>query len=266
MFLLQFKIGATFRQDVMKRYQFAIFLLFLSLTGIFSCNTSYRTGKLEYSNYRLSPETPKDSTAITLLKPYSDEIARTMNDVVGTIAVSMDKAQPESALGDFMADAYLQMANEKFKTKVDGALMNFGGIRLTQLPAGPINRGKVFELMPFDNLLILQKMTGTQLKELLDHIAGRNGWPLAGITMDIKDKKAVNVKVGGVAIDPSATYAIANSDFVANGGDEAAMLRSIPQINIGYLMRDALFDYINTFKKAGKPISVPPQNRVRYAQ
>ena len=189
-----------------------------------------------------------------------------MNDVVGTLSVTMDKGQPESSLGDWMADAYLYMAREKFKTKVDGAMMNFGGIRLTQLAAGPITRGKVFELMPFDNLLILQKMTGAQLQQLLDHIASRNGWPLAGITMEIKDKKAVNIKVGGELLDNAATYVIANSDFVANGGDDAAMLRSIPQINMGYLMRDALFDYINTYKQAGKPITAPASNRVRYAQ
>ncbi len=250
----------------MKRYPFAIFLLFLSLAGQFACHTPYRTGKLEYSNYRLSPETNKDSSVIALLKPYSDEVARTMNDVVGTVGETLEKAQPESTLGDFMADAYLVMAREKFKTKVDGAMMNYGGIRLTQLPAGPITRGKIFELMPFDNLLILQHLNGSQLQQMLDIIASRNGWPLAGITLDIKDKKAVNVLVGGAAIDPAANYTIANSDFVANGGDDAAVLRSLPQINIGYLMRDALFDYLNTFKLAGKPILAPPQNRVRYAQ
>ncbi|MBL0232184.1 MAG: 5'-nucleotidase C-terminal domain-containing protein [Chitinophagaceae bacterium] len=250
----------------MKKYSSAILLFFFSILLQFSCHTPYRTEKLIYSNYRLSQETIKDSSTIALLKPYSEEVSRTMNDVVGTIAVSMDKAQPESALGDWMADAYLAMAKEKFKRNVDGAMMNFGGIRLTQIPAGPITRGKVFELMPFDNLLILQEMTGAQVQQLLDLIAARNGWPLAGITMEIKEKKAVNIWVGGKQLDPSATYTIANSDFVANGGDEAAFLKSIPQINIGYLMRDALFDYINTFTKAGKPITAPAANRVRYAQ
>ncbi len=250
----------------MKKYSFSIFLLFLLLAGEFACHTPYRSAKLEYSNYRLTPETNKDSSAIALLKPYSDEVARTMNDVVGTVSVTLEKAQPECSLGDFMADAYLAMAREKFKTKVDGAMMNYGGIRLTQLPAGTVTRGKIFELMPFDNLLVLQRLSGSQLQQVLDLIAARNGWPLAGITMDIKDKKAINVMVGGAALDPAATYTIVNSDFVANGGDDAAILKSLPQQNIGYLMRDALFDYINTFKQAGKPITAPPQNRVRYAQ
>jgi 2',3'-cyclic-nucleotide 2'-phosphodiesterase (5'-nucleotidase family) len=120
--------------------------------------------------------------------------------------------------------------------------------------------------MPFDNLLILQKMSGVQLQQLLDLTALRGGWPLAGITMEIKDKKAVNIKVGGQPLDMTATYTIANSDFVANGGDDASFLRAIPQITNGYLMRDALLDYIKKLKADGKNISARVENRVKYAQ
>jgi 5''-nucleotidase/2'',3''-cyclic phosphodiesterase and related esterases len=189
-----------------------------------------------------------------------------MNDVIGIAEKSLEKKAPEGTLGNFMADAFFIMANEKFQTKVDVAFMNFGSIRLTQLPAGNVTRGKIFELMPFDNVLLLQKMKGTVLQQLLDHIAGRGGWPVAGMTMQIKDKKAVNVLIGGKPLDPEATYITANSDFVANGGDDAAMLRTIPQINIGYLMRDALFDYINKLKSQGKNITANEENRVTNAQ
>jgi hypothetical protein len=51
---------------------------------------------------------------------------------------------------------------------------------------------------------------------------------------------------------------------VANGGDNAAMLKVIPQKNIGYLMRDAIFDYIASLPN--KTISVNNQNRITYAQ
>jgi len=91
--------------------------------------------------------------------------------------------------------------------------------------------------------------------------------------MQIKDlpagqagKKAVNVTVGGKPLDPDATYTTVNSDFVANGGDNAEMLKPIPQINIGYLMRDAIFDYIKRLKKEGKNISANEENRVTNAQ
>jgi 2',3'-cyclic-nucleotide 2'-phosphodiesterase (5'-nucleotidase family) len=72
--------------------------------------------------------------------------------------------------------------------------------------------------------------------------------------------------VGGVPLSATATYTIANSDYVANGGDETSVLRSIPQESNGYLMRDALFDYIRKLKSQGKGIVASIENRVRYAE
>ena len=109
-----------------------------------------------------------------------------------------------------------------------------------------------------DNLNVLQ--------QFLDFIASKGGWPMAGITMQIRDNKAINVKVGGKPLDPNAIYVTANSDFLANGGDNANMLRGIPQLSNGYLMRDALFDYIRWLKAQGKNINANLENRVVHAQ
>lgn len=189
-----------------------------------------------------------------------------MNDVVGYADKTLDKKPLESDLGNFLADALLYMAREKYNTQVDGAMINYGGMRLTQLPAGNVTRGKIFELMPFDNILILQKLKGDVLQQLLDLAAGKGGWPLAGITMQVKDRKAVNILVGGKPLDQDAVYTIANSDFIANGGDNADMLRQVPQISNGYLMRDAFFDYIKKQKALGKNINGSIENRVTNAQ
>lgn len=256
----------------MRKNPFAIpvFLFFL-LAGT-SCNTIYQSQSLQYQSYRVNDTQLKDSAVILLLQPYSTEVNKTMNDVVGTADISMDKKQPECTLGNFMVDAFFTMAEEKYNTKVDAAFLNFGGIRLTQLPAGNVTTGKIFELMPFDNLLILQKLKGDMLQQLLDLTASRGGWPVAGITMQIKDlpagagKKAVNVMVGGKPLDPDATYTTVNSDFVANGGDNADMLRNVPQITNGYLMRDAIFDYIKKLKSRGNNINAKLENRVTYAK
>jgi hypothetical protein len=59
---------------------------------------------------------------------------------------------------------------------------------------------------------------------------------------------------------------VANSDYVANGGDDAAVLKALPQKNLGYLFRDAIFDYIRFLKLQGKDISAQEENRVSNAQ
>lgn len=239
--------------------------LLLLFTGT-SCHTSYEGQSVQYNGYRISKTMPADSAVIGFLRPYSDSVNNSMNTVLGVCPVTLEKSQPEGALGNFMADAFLEMAREKYKTQVDLAFVNFGGIRLTQLPAGNITRGKVFELMPFDNLLILQKVKGSVLQQVLDLMAARGGWPIAGVRMQISNGKAVNVRIGEMPLDPEKVYTIANSDFIANGGDNADMLRSIPQITNGYLMRDAIIDYLNSLNKQGKKISATIENRVTNAQ
>jgi len=233
----------------------------LLITSLVSCNPVYRPVALQYKDYRIS-NTQVDSSVIKFLQPYSDSVNHSMNLVIAQLATDLEKKQPEGTLGNLMVDAVKIMAEKKYATNINIALINFGGIRLSSIKAGPITKGKVFELMPFDNILVLQKMNGKVLKELLDHIAGRGGWPVAGMTMKIKNKKAVDVLINGFPIDESKIYTIAHSDYTANGGDDCVMLRAIPQINNGYLIRDAMLDYFASFTKEGKEISVSLQNRV----
>lgn len=250
----------------MKRHTlFAPVLLFFIISGS-SCNTTYQSQSVQYKSYRIGDAGPKDSALLGFLEPYRNTVDKTMNGVVGIAEESLDKSQPESKLGNFMADAMLVMASEKYNTMADAAFINFGGIRLTQLPKGEVTTGKVFELMPFDNLLILQKMKGDVLQQFLNLTAAKGGWPCAGISMQIKDKKAVNVMIGGKPLDPGRLYTIVNSDFIANGGDNADMLRPIPQVSNGYLMRDAVIDYIKKLKGQGKNINATIENRVTNAQ
>ncbi|MDZ4808872.1 MAG: 5'-nucleotidase [Bacteroidota bacterium] len=257
----------------MKKNHLSSFLFLLLIVTGLSCNTVYQSQSLQHKTYRINDGLQKDSSVLTFLQPYSSTVNKTMNDVVGVADISLDKKSPECTLGNFMVDAFLSMAAEKYNTKVDVAFLNFGGIRLTQLPAGNITNGKIFELMPFDNLLILQKVKGAVLQQVLDLAAAKGGWPVSGMTMQIKNlpagqagSKAVNVTVGGKPLDPNATYTIANSDFIANGGDNADMLRNVPQITNGYLMRDALLDYIKKEKSQGRNISAKIENRVSNAQ
>ncbi|HET9430429.1 MAG TPA: 5'-nucleotidase [Chitinophagaceae bacterium] len=249
----------------MRKFSLIIFFA-VSLISWLSCSKIYQSHSVQYRDYRILSSFEKDDELVTILKPYSDSVNSSMNDIVGVASITLEKKTPESSLGNFMADAFYTMAKEKFNVPVDIAITNFGGIRLVQLPAGNVTRSKIFELMPFDNLLILQKIKGDVLKEYLDLIAARDGWPVAGMTMQIKDKKAINVMIGGKPLDPDAVYTVAQSDFLANGGDKADMLRAIPAHNIGYLMRDALIDYIGVLKGRGMDISAKVENRVSYAQ
>jgi 2',3'-cyclic-nucleotide 2'-phosphodiesterase (5'-nucleotidase family) len=241
------------------------FIVFLPIVLLFAaCSPKvYVADKLTYKGYPIRQGAKKDPALIKMLQPYSDSVNNSMNGIIGTTSTALDKGGVNGSLGIFITDAMLSAATKQYIRNVDGAFVNNGGIRLTQITAGPITTGKIFELMPFDNLLILQEMTGTQLQEFLDHISARGGFPTAGITYGIQNKKAVNVMVKGKPINMATTYTIANSDYIANGGDDCTMLKILPQISNGYLIRDALIDYLKEQTAEGKTIKAKTEERVK---
>jgi 2',3'-cyclic-nucleotide 2'-phosphodiesterase (5'-nucleotidase family) len=239
-------------------YRIRFTLLLSAAVCVFSnCNPIYKTNSVQYQGYQVINK-QVDSSLKNFLNPYRDSMAASMSFVLALLETDLEKGQPECTLGNFMADAMFTMAEKKYGIKPDAAFMNYGGIRLPSVKAGIVTRGKIYELFPFDNILLLVKIKGTVLQQFLDHISGRGGWPVAGITMQIKNKKAVNVLINGQPLDVNKEYKIAIGDYTANGGDDAAMLKGLPQINKGYLMRDALIDYATALKK----INIQLQNRV----
>lgn len=237
-----------------------IFLLLIS------CHTAYQAEKIQYKDYKISKTIPVDPAVEGMLKPYADSVNKSMNDLVAVLDVALEKKQPEGSLGNLVADAMLAKAKEKYLQPVDFAVMNSGGIRLPSMAAGEITRGKLFELSPFDNIIVLQKLTGQQLQEFMNHVASKGGWPVAGLSYRMKNKKSQDIKVNGNPIDAGKTYTMAILDYVANGGDDASMLKKIPQINRGFLFRDALIEYFSDINRSGKKVSAKIENRVSYAE
>jgi 2',3'-cyclic-nucleotide 2'-phosphodiesterase (5'-nucleotidase family) len=248
----------------MKTYRY--FFIVISLLAVQSC-TPVRPllpAEVQYRNYEVSNR-EQDSSFLKMLSPYKDSVTKTMRQVIGFATEMMSKSNPRASLGNFFTDAMKEMGEKHFRRKIDAAIMNAGGIR-SYIPKGDITIGKMYELMPFDNLLVLQEMKGSQLKEFLDHAAGKGGWPVSGITMEIKDKRAVNVLINGKPLDENTVYVIAQSDYVASGGDNSEMIRHIPQINIGYVLRDAITEFVQQFTGNGRPVTASPETRISHAK
>jgi 2',3'-cyclic-nucleotide 2'-phosphodiesterase (5'-nucleotidase family) len=253
-----------------RRLKISIFLA--TLFWISACKTAYQSQKVEYVSYKINNTLSKDSSLQYLVQPYADSVHMRMNKVIAVSAITLDRKQPESTLGNLIADGIFYEGQQQLKTKIDGVVMNIGGIRLNTLAAGDITLGKVFELAPFDNTLVLMTVPGKIMQELCDHISTLGGWPVSHLSWQIKDmgagqagKKAINIMIDGKALDLNSNYKILTNDYVANGGDYCEMLRPLPQQTNGYLLRDALIDYFTGFTKAGKKISSQLENRVSNA-
>jgi len=237
-----------------------IILLFTLVLA--ACSTTYNPQSVEYSDYRVKQQPITDSSLLKLIAPYSAGLNATMNEVIANVGTRLEKKQPEGTLGNVMVDAMLHSARTRFGQQVDAAFMNYGGIRLTEITPGPLTRGKLFELSPFDNTLVLMTLNGDVLKQFLDHIATAGGWPVAGITMQIADKKATQVLIGGKPLDLNAKYTIALPDYVANGGDNTTMLKALPRQDRGIILRDELQAYFTQLQKEGKSITSSIEGRI----
>jgi 2',3'-cyclic-nucleotide 2'-phosphodiesterase (5'-nucleotidase family) len=240
--------------------------LFFAILISLSCKTVYQPKTVKYEGYRLTQSNIQDSGLVKLLQPYADSVNKSMNAVVVVAEIELEKKQPEGTLGNVLVDAMFYKAKQANLIPVDAAFINNGGIRLQSIAAGNITRGKIFELAPFDNDIVLQKLNGKILQEFLNHISKRGGWPVAGITWQIKNKTAINILINGQPINTNSVYTIAMVDYVANGGEDCAMLRPIPQLSIGYVLRDALVEYFSELNKQGKKLTSKIEKRVSYAE
>jgi 2',3'-cyclic-nucleotide 2'-phosphodiesterase (5'-nucleotidase family) len=214
-----------------------------------------------FGSYDVKPDRT-DSSIQAMLRPYQQAVGASMEAVLAEVAAPLPKSQPDNVLGYFMTDAFLVQAAKVFGQQPDIALMNQGGIRINNLPAGPLKMRQLYELMPFDNQLVIIELTGDQLQALLNHVAARGGWAISGGTYQIRNKQAVNVQIGNQALQSTARYRVALSDYIANGGDDCAMLVGVPQKNQGYLQRDALIDYVKELSATGKQVQPPAAGRV----
>jgi 2',3'-cyclic-nucleotide 2'-phosphodiesterase (5'-nucleotidase family) len=161
---------------------------------------------------------------------------------------------------------HLAQAEKIFGVKPDLAVMNYGGIRLPYVKAGPITLGKIYELHPFDNRLVMMQVPGEVVQQFLDLTASKGGWPVAGISMTIQNKKALSVLVGGNPLLNNVNYWVALSDYVATGGDAADMLKPYAAVQKDYLIRNAIIEYLSALEKAGKTYQSGSSKRVQYAE
>ena len=196
------------------------------------------------------------------LQPIKQKVEAQMNVVIGQAAVTMKGHGPESLLSNFSADVYRETASKYLGKEVDLAVVNLGGLR-TIVPAGNITIGKVFELMPFENELVIVWLKGDKLNGLLQYFAGMGGEGVSGLHMEISNGKAVNILVNGKPIDPEKLYSISTNDYLAGGNDHMIQLaQNVKRVNTGIKVRDMLLDYIKNETKKGNKIQSKLDGRI----
>lgn len=204
-----------------------------------------------------------DTAYINYLKPFKKQVDSKMNLVIGTAAETMNGHAPESLLSNFSADVYRNTASNYLKTNVDIAIVNLGGLR-TSVPKGDITVRKVFELMPFENELVIVWLRGDKLNELCQYFASVGGEGVSGLRMTIDNNKAIDITINGIVLDPTKLYSIATNDYLAGGNDKMyALANNEKRTNTGIKIRNMLLDYIKSETAQGREIRATLDGRIK---
>lgn len=243
----------------MKRLYLSIALVL----GLAACQTAQQLSGVRFKDYAVTKDLKKDSLVLYMLKNYKDSVDKNMDEVVAVSATELLKELPNSTLGNFLADAYLWAATKQIDKQVDVAFMNHGGIRVNRMPAGNITRRHIFEVMPFDNAIVIIEVKGSVLKNYLDFLAADGGGGgVAGLNYRIQDKQAVDVLIQGAPLDANKSYLMANSDYAVDGGGGFTAFKQMNQNRTNYLQRDAILDYCKMHISQGRMIVVANPTRI----
>ncbi len=242
----------------------AVFFLFL-LLGFAACKVNH-LAQVEPQAYSMSAETTiPDPKTDALIAPYREQLSAEMDEQIGYAAIELVKAQPESTLGNWMTDLLEEEARLITGKEIAFALQNYGGIRIPSIPSGPVTVGKVYELMPFDNMLVIIELSGAAIETMVQRMAEKGGVPISsGLRYRINENgKAVAIEVQGKELNKNASYLIALPDYVANGGDKLVPDLNAARIETGLLIRDAIIQHIRKQTAAGNQLQSELDQRVQ---
>ena len=188
----------------------------------------------------------QDAAYLAYLAPTKADLEREMGVQIGYAPEPLWVGAPECPMLNWATDALWEAAKKAYPGKVDVAIVNMGGMRC-DWPAGPVTRGQVYELMPFDNILVVLTLKGEDIIALCESFAKYGGQGVAGMRVTVIDGHLADVQVGGKAVDPKALYTVATSDYLAGGTDHMdALTRNVDCWKSDLLMRDLYLEAVQT--------------------
>lgn len=210
----------------------------------------------------ISKEYPEDQTLLGMLQPYADKVDAVLSEVIGKAEENFFNGKSrsmETELGDMVADSMVWFTRNQ---NVDFAIQNGGGIR-ADLPKGEIQKKVIYEILPFDNSIMVLKLTGSQVIKLFDYVAmipngnGAFSQVSKGVsfTINYETKKCENLLINGNPVDEKKMYSVATNSYMAAGGDGYSVFKEAPdRYDTSVFQRDAFIDYIIFLGGTIKPV------------
>ena len=251
--------------------QRSLLLFGLSIVLSFSawqCKSHVKYGTLV--NKPVDQTSANNSVNDSIIKPYKIEKDKQMDVVLNTSDSDLESGRPESKLGNLITDLSIVIANSYYKPtdglNIDFCLMNNGGLR-TSIPKGPITMGLAFEVMPFENQLVVLTLSSEKTHELFEYLAQKGGDPISNAVVGIKEDQPVNIMINKQPFESDRSYKVLTTDYLARGGDKMNFFFDpIAYELVGIKLRDAMIEYFENMAVQNKTIDANIEGRIYYEQ
>tara|TARA_B100001564_G_C20661943_1_gene681951 strand:+ start:1005 stop:1709 length:705 start_codon:yes stop_codon:yes gene_type:complete len=207
-----------------------IYLLFFLL--LTSCKDNSSNYNKQYLNSLIEVNTHEDSLFNVFIEPYKISIESKMNEIISFTNEDLRKNKPVGILGNFVTDLCLEYAD------ADICLMNNGGLR-SVINKGDITVGMIYELMPFENELVILELSEADFIEMLMHIIQKGGEPISGVQVTATNKEILDY-TPKFNFENKQKIKILTSDYLA---DKKDFFKNKKQIKVGIKLRDAIIQY-----------------------
>lgn len=187
-----------------------------------------------------------------IIEPYRDEVESTMNQKIGFAPEPLVNYAPESPLSNFAADVVFQKGlnlvdDSQIFSAVNNentiGLLNFGGLR-APINAGAITVGNMFEVMPFDNTIVLVRLNPQEVDQLIVYLKKEGGQPVSNARFDYRGGTPI-FYLDNETFKKGESLNVITSNYLASGGDGMNFLRDATQKwDTGVLIRDAFIEHV----------------------
>ena len=228
-----------------------IILLYFTLLLFINCkNEPQYLVKIEGKLLPITEEISSKKAIEEIIQPYKEKVEKEMNTILSYTPINLTRAdgELESTLGNLMADMCYNRANTVFKTQtkknIDFAMFNYGGIRAA-ISKGDIYYKNAFELMPFENSLVVVELTAEKVASLATYLITQNkAHPLSKQINLVISEHNYKLTINNSPLDKSKTYFVLTSDYLQNGGDNMNFFKDpINLYKLDYKVRNAIIDF-----------------------
>ena len=207
----------------------------------------------------------KDTAVADIVAAAKTEVGPKFDVALGTADFNMvNDSNNESAVGDWVTDAMTKAVGAQFGFETAGDLR-------CDIQKGTVTVGDVYTLLPWDNFVYTMKLTGAQIKNILENGASlKMGMvQVSGLKFKYDSTLPVGSRVyditdaAGNPVDMAKPYTVAVNDYLASGGDDYTdFTKGTDIVDTGLMERDLVIKNLQDLNAADKHLAITTDNRI----